>query len=272
MIGAILFLPLLLNSVLAFTDWSTFRSQIQWVSLRNFEAMARLNQILRPLGLTLAYAATVAIVQNLVALGLALLLERPTRANQLYRTLFFIPVLISPLAAGYVARGLLDPSGPLNEGLSLITSQDVSVAWLGIPDTAIFTVALIDAWKWLGFAMIVYLAGLASISRDLIDSAIVDGASQWQTFRLVKLPLLGPALTFNIVLTLIGSMNAFDIILSTTKGGPGDASTVLNIVMWRNFSTGLFANATAMSLMIMVLVLASSIPLIKFLRGREVQA
>ena len=264
--------PLLANLVLAFTDWSSFKNEIGVVGLRNFEDLAAQDLLVRPLLLTVTYAVVGMVAQNAVGLALALILEGANRVNVFFRSVFFTPVLLSSVAVGFVWRGYLAPSGPANAMLGALTASDVRIAWLAEPAFTIIVVSLIDAWKWFGFSTLIYIANLVAIPTELKDSARVDGANRWQLFWNVKRPLLGPALTFNITLTLIGAMSAFDVIMATTRGGPGTSTTVLNILMLRQYGNGLYGFATSTTLTVTLLVLIVAIPLITFLRRREVEA
>ena len=264
--------PLLVNLVLAFTDWSSFKNEIGVVGLRNFEDLAAQDLLVRPLLLTVTYAVVGMVAQNAVGLALALILEGANRVNVFFRSVFFTPVLLSSVAVGFVWRGYLAPSGPANAMLGALTGTDVRIAWLAEPAFTIIVVSLIDAWKWFGFSTLIYIANLVAIPTELKDSARVDGANRWQLFWNVKRPLLGPALTFNITLTLIGAMSAFDVIMATTRGGPGTSTTVLNILMLRQYGNGLYGFATSTTLTVTLLVLIVAIPLITFLRRREVEA
>jgi raffinose/stachyose/melibiose transport system permease protein len=262
--------PLIANLVLAFTDWSGYKSQIDFVGLQNFRDLAARDLILRPVLLTLTYAIVGMVSQTGLGLILALALERSSRINTFFRSAFFLPVLLSSVAVGFIWRGYLEPQGPFNALLGGLVGQDVSVAWLAEPAFTIVVVALIDAWKFVGFSTLVFIAGLIAIPTDLKEAARVDGATSWQVFRFVKWPLLGPAVTFNVVIALIGALSAFDTIMATTRGGPGTATTVLNVQMLRQYASGLYGFATSTSLTIAVLVVLISVPLIVYLRRREV--
>jgi raffinose/stachyose/melibiose transport system permease protein len=264
-------LPNALNLALGFTDWNAYRSDIRFNGLENFERLSRTGVLGNAIATTLTFALVTMTVQNTVALTLALGLERTTWLNGLLRTIFFIPVLLSPLATGYIFRGLLAPGGTLNAALSLLTGQPVRVAWLGEPDLALPILSLIQAWKGVGFTTLIYLAGLAAVPKELEEAARVDGASTRQVVTKVKLPLLAPALTANLVLTLIGSISAFDIVLATTRGGPGRSTTVLNLELYQQFANGLYGMATAVNLVVFALIVLAAVPLMVFLRRREVQ-
>ncbi|WP_077222943.1 carbohydrate ABC transporter permease [Rathayibacter sp. VKM Ac-2630] len=263
------FVPTLFNFVYAFTDWSSFKSAIGFVGVSNFVDLFQSGTLIQALRVTLVYAVLVAVFQNLFGLILALLFEKDTRVNRFARVMFFIPVIMSALAVGYVFQALLKPDGALNGILSFVTGQTVSTAWLGDTTWTIVVVALIHSWKWMGLSMLIYLAGLKTISGDVLEAARLDGSSWWQTFRDIRFPLIAPALTFNVATALLGSMNGFDIVQATTEGGPGGTTELLNIFIFRTFGQGLFAQATTMSLILFVAVALLAFPVIRILRRRE---
>jgi len=263
------FIPTLFNFIYAFTNWSSFKSAIGFTGLDNFITLFNSGTLLNSLRVTLVYAVLVAVFQNLFGLILALLLERDTRINRAVRVAFFIPVIMSALAVGYIFQALLKPEGALNGILSFVTGTDVSIAWLGDTTWTIVVVALVHAWKWMGLSMLIFLAGLKTINDDVLEAARLDGASWWATFREIRFPLLAPAVTFNVATALLGSMNGFDVVQATTEGGPGGTTELLNIYIFRTFGQGLFAQATTMSLVLFLAVAILAFPLIRMLRKRE---
>jgi len=268
-LGLFFFTPTIYNFVYAFTDWSSFKSEINPVGFSNFASLIGSGTLLSALRITLVYAVLVAVFQNLFGLLLALLLERDTRVNRLSRVMFFIPVVMSALAVGYIFQALLKPTGAFNQLLSVFTTEPVTIAWLGSTTWTIVVVALIHSWKWMGLSMLIYLAGLKTISEDVLEAARLDGASAWQTFRSIRFPLLAPAVTFNVATALLGSMNGFDIVQATTGGGPARSTELLNIFIYRTFGQGLFAQATTMSLVLFVAVALLAFPVVRTLRKRE---
>nr|WP_218904174.1 sugar ABC transporter permease [Allostreptomyces psammosilenae] len=263
------FLPTVFNLVYAFTDWSSFKSEINFVGLRNVSDLLGSGDLLASLRITVVYAVLVALFQNLFGLLLALLLERDTRVNRFARVMFFIPVVMSALAAGYVWQALLKPDGAVNGVLGALLGRDVTIGWLGSSTWTILVVALIHSWKWMGLAMLIYLAGLKTIPAETLEAARIDGASAWRTFRDIRFPLLAPAVTFGVATALLGSMNGFDIVQATTEGGPARSTELLNIFVFRTFGQGLFATATTMSLVLLLVVTVLAFPVIGMLRRRE---
>ncbi|MFF6879116.1 carbohydrate ABC transporter permease [Streptomyces sp. NPDC012474] len=255
--------PNLLNFYYPFTNWSSYHADIAFTGLDNFRTIADDGSLLRAIRTTLLYALLAAVFQNGFGLVLALLLEDDSRFNRFFRAVFFLPVLISALATGYVFQALLDQDGAVNSLLG------TDIPWLGSPTWTLVIVTLIHGWKWMGLAMLIYLAGLKGIPDDMLEAARIDGAGPWRTFWSVRWPMLAPAVTFNVTTALIGSMNTFDIVQATTGGGPAASTEVFNIYMFRIFGQGLYAQASAMSLVLFLVVVAVAIPLVVGLRRRE---
>jgi raffinose/stachyose/melibiose transport system permease protein len=262
--------PFLFNTVFAFVNWTSFSNRLSWAGLANFQYIWDLGVLGQAIKVTAIYALVVLIVENVVSLSLAVMLQRTSAVNSVFRTLFFVPVLISPLAAGYIWQAILSPNGPLNTLISAVIPGTFSYEWLGHPFSALICVASVEAWKWSGLTTLVYIAGLNSVPRSVLEAATVDGAGPWTRFWRVKAPLLGPAFTFNLVVTFVGALSAFDVVMSTTSGGPGNATTVLNVALFQQYDQGFFGNASALSLVVTGLVIASAVPLVTWLRRREV--
>jgi len=264
--------PFLANGVLSFTRWTGFSDEIRFNGLNNFRSLHQLGILGHATFVTVAFAVVTMLGQNVAGLALAKALARSDRANSVFRTVFFVPVLISPLAAGYIWAALLADDGPVNATIAALVPGGFTYEWLGHPVTALVAVGLIDAWKWSGLVTLVYISGLNGIPRTVLEASVLDGANAWRRFRSVEVPMLAPAFTFNIVLTLVGSFSALDVIFATTKGGPGDATTVLNVAVFSQYGQGLFGTSSALSFMIALLVIVVAVPLIWYLRKREVHA
>jgi raffinose/stachyose/melibiose transport system permease protein len=230
--------PTLFSFIYAFTDWSSFKSQINPVGFDNFVQLFQSGSLLADLRTTLIYAILVALFQNLFGLG-------------------------------YIFQALLKPAGALNGILGFFVGHPVTVAWLNNSVWTIVIVALIQAWKWMGLSMLIYLAGLKTISSDVLEAGRIDGAGWWATLTYIRFPLIAPAVTFNVATALLGSMNGFDVVQATTQGGPGGATEILNIFIFRTFGQGLFAQATTMSLILLIMISIVAVPVIRTLRRRE---
>jgi len=211
------------------------------------------------------------LIQNVFSLSMALALQRSTRVNGFFRSFFFLPVLVAPVAAGYIWGAILAPHGPLNRFIALF-HDGFDFAWLGHGASALISLAFVDAWKWSGLITLVYIAGLNNIPESLTEAAMVDGANAWQRFWRIRFRLLAPAFTFTVVVTMLGAINAYDLVAATTRGGPGTSTTVLNIALFNQYGSGFFGMASSLSLVVTVLVVLLGLPLIAYLRRREVEA
>ena len=261
--------PTVMNFVYAFTDWSAFKDTINYNGLQNFITLFSNGTLLKDIRITIVYAVCIAIFQNTFGLLLALLLEDDTHLNRFARVMFFIPVIMSALAVGYIWQAILKTGGALDQILSSVVGHSVVTGLLGSTTWAIVVVAAIQGWKWMGLSMLIFLAGLKTIDPDVLEAAKIDGANKFQIFRSIKFPLLAPAFTFNVATSLLGSLNGFDMVQAMTKGGPGGSTEILNIFVWRTFGQGLYSQSTTMILVLFILVAVIALPLIYFLRRRE---
>jgi len=183
----------------------------------------------------------------------------------------FFPVLVSAIGVGLTFTVLMNPEqGLINKSLALIGIS--GPAWLTDPSWALMSVALVDVWKGVGLATVIYIAGIVSIPHEYLEAARVDGASSFSTFWHVVLPLAKPATVTVIILSLIGGLRSFDLIWAMTKGGPGFTSDVIASVIYKQYQAGFYGLSTAGNVVLFVLVTAIILPLWYFLNRKEVEA
>lgn len=197
--------------------------------------------------------------QNTIGLGLATLLHRLTRFRRFFQTLYTLPYLVSPLVIGYLWSLMLSPLfGPVNALLKAVGLGEFARPWLGDPNTAIWVVVLVTAWQWIGFPILLYGAALGGVPQELNEAASLDGASEWQTFRSITLPLLVPAIGTVSVLTFIGAMEAFPIpyALGGSVGNPAGATDVMSLLFYRTAFESGATNALGTSSAIATLLFA----------------
>ena len=149
------------------------------------------------------------------------------------RLLFFAPYVIAEIIAGIVFQLMLVPDGMVDQVLESMGLGFMVQLWLADPDVVMYTLFVIISWKYFGFHMIIMLAGLQNIPREVEEAALVDGASRNQTIRHITLPLLGPTIRVSVFLSIIGALQLFDLVWATTKGGPVNASNTMAIYMYR---------------------------------------
>ena len=187
----------------------------------------------------LVFFAVHMVVQNSIGLALAVLLSLPALTGRnVYRTLIFLPTMLSVVIIGFIWQLILSPLWGIAKGaLSTFGLGGLFAPWLGLESTALVTVSLISVWQFVGIPMMLIYAALLNIPDDLVDAATVDGANQWHVFWYVKLPLILPTLGIVSILTFVGNFNAFDLIY-TIKGaiaGPNFATDILGTFFYRTF-------------------------------------
>ncbi|KAB2350094.1 carbohydrate ABC transporter permease [Actinomadura rudentiformis] len=209
------------------------------------------------------FAGVVVPVQTALALGLALILNRPLRAMPLFRTFVFMPVVFPMALVAVVWRLIYDraPDGVLNDLLSVLTFGHLTAHdWLGDPATALPAIMLLSIWQGVGFQMVIILAGLQSIPAELYEAAQMDGAGRWQRFRVVTLPGLRNTLIFVVMVTTMLSFRLFDQVYILTQGGPGNSTTTaMYEAVSTTFDGGDVGRAAAMTVVLFVIVLALTI-------------
>jgi raffinose/stachyose/melibiose transport system permease protein len=199
------------------------------------------------------------VLQIPFALGVALMLNRRFPGRAIFRLIFFAPYVISEVIAGVVWRLLLQPDGMVDGALTAVGMGSLYHPWLADPDTVLWALFVIISWKYFGFHMILMLAGLQGIPRELEEAAAIDGASRRQALRYVTLPLLGPTIRVSVFLSIIGALQLFDLVWVTTGGGPVDASNTMATYMvdwgFERFQLG-YGSAIAVILFVIALIVA----------------
>lgn len=241
------------------TNWSVYKPEISFVGFKNFETLFADKKIMAAIEHSIRYALLITIIQNALAILLAVWLNKKNAMAKVLRSIFFLPAVFSVLIVGHLFKYIMTsaPSGPLNHIIRLLGGSPVN--WIGDPTLALYSVLLSQVWQWTGWAMVIYTANIKSIDASLFEAAIIDGASRAQTFWRVTLPLMYPAASFNVLMSLIGGLKMFDAVFAMTKGGPGYASeTIMTTMISTGFNVGRNAYACAFAMVFFVLVFALS--------------
>jgi raffinose/stachyose/melibiose transport system permease protein len=266
-IYAIFFItPTITSFYFSFTRWDLFTST--WIGLKNYQTFIHEQALITGFVNTLIYAVLTSGLKVVLGMAFAIVLTSKIIARGYLRSVIFFPVLVSTIGVGLTFTVLMDPEkGLINNALAVVGIN--GPGWLTDPNLALISVALVDIWKGVGLATVIYIAGLVSIPHDYYEAARVDGASSWEVFRNIMLPLSRPAIASVITLSLIGGLRSFDLIWAMTKGGPGFASDVVASVIYKQYQAGFFGLSTAGSVVLFLLVTIIVVPLTWWLNRGE---
>jgi len=242
--------------VLSLSDWTFGAPTLAWIGLANYRELWGDRVFWQSLRNTLAYVAFTVPTAVFLGLAVAMLIEAGHSLKGLYRTLFFLPVTSTLLAMALVFQFAFHPTvGLVNKTFAFVGLPTTD--WLKNPDTALYALGVMGIWQAVGLNMVLFLAGLKAIPKELYEAAAVDGAdSAWERFRRVTWPMLGPALVFVVTITAIRSFQVFDTVAVLTEGGPNKASSVLLYQMYQEgFSFLRSAYAAALTCVFLAFVL-----------------
>jgi raffinose/stachyose/melibiose transport system permease protein len=259
--------PTALAFYFSLTRWTLFDAV--FIGLENYRDFLSDPQLISGLRNTIIYAVLTSGFKVVFGLLLATLLTSGLWFQTLLRSIIFFPVLVSTVAVGITFSVLMQPStGLINTVLGAVGLPQPN--WLGNPNLALFSVALVDIWKGVGLATVIFIAGILSIPVEYFEAARLEGGN-WVRFRHVILPLARNATFTVILLSFIGGLRSFDLIWTMTKGGPGFASDVLTSVIYKMYQAGFYGLSTAGNVVLFVLVAIIVYPLMRFFHRRELE-
>jgi ABC-type sugar transport system permease subunit len=252
--------PLLTSFYFSMLRWNGIDPP-KFIWFQNFQRILVDEQVAFALWHNVHYALGTVTGKIVLSLILALLLNNELRGRAFYRTGLFLPVVMSFVVVGILWIWMFDTRvGMINSLLRLLGLSSATQDWLGDTKIAMWSLILVDIWKWYGFHMVIFLAGLQTIPLELYESAMIDGASRWNQFWSITLPMLRPVMLVNVTLSLMGAFNVFDIPFIMTEGGPANSTQVMaTLVYIRGFKFYNFGYASALSvvLFLVVIVVAS---------------
>ncbi|WP_337271386.1 carbohydrate ABC transporter permease [Oryzifoliimicrobium ureilyticus] len=264
----VLFLvPTVASFYFSLTRWDLFDSV--FIGVDNFVQFFKEPFLIQGLVNTIIFGFLTSGAKVVLGLLLAVLLTSGLYGQGFLRTLIFFPVLVSTIGIGLTFAELMHPTrGAINVALEAIGIE--GPGWLTNPTLALFSVALVDIWKGVGLATLIYIAGLAAISPDYYEAAKIDGATRSQQFWRVTVPLVRPATITVVTLSLISGLRTFDIIWAMTGGGPGFSSDVLASVVYKQYQAGFYGLSTAGNVMLFLMIAILVLPLTYWLNKREI--
>ncbi|MCA0754779.1 sugar ABC transporter permease [Paenibacillus sp. N4] len=268
-----LLIPTLGGMFYSFTDWNGLNRTYEFIGFGNFaEALIEDPDFIHSLLFTLKYVLFMIVLQNVFALGLAVFIETRSRSKGFFRTIFFMPNMISTIISAFMWTFVFAQVLPQLAEKTALTFLDQS--WIGDPNVSFFSILIVSLWNGVGYMMIIYLAGLQGVPQSLKEAALIDGATPFQTFLNVTLPMITHAITICFFLTLNGAFKVFEVVYGLTGGGPGRSTQVITMNIYEEaFSNNFrYGYASAKSVILFVIILIFTFIQIQVMKKREVEA
>ncbi|MHB9145003.1 MAG: carbohydrate ABC transporter permease [Symbiobacteriia bacterium] len=275
----VIIIPFVLGAYYSFTNWTGISgTAVKWVGLRNFQLILEDTRFFYSFGLTAVYAAVSMVVINAVAFSLALLVTQELKFKNIYRTGFFLPNLIGGLVLGYIWQFVFNAALPAIGGA--LHSRFLQQSMLSEPKTAFLALIFVYSWQYAGYIMMIYIAALQNVPRELTEAAAIDGAGTWERLRHITLPMIAPAFTVATFLTLVNSFKMYDVNVSLTNGLPsaefaGQAVFGTELVAMNIYNTAFalnqMARGQAKAVIFFIVLVVVSLIQVYFNKKREVE-
>ncbi len=260
--------PVALAAVYSLYNWNALGPLERFIGLDNYVRALTDPLFLTAIGNNFTILIASILIQGPLAISIALLLNRKLRGRGVIRALIFVPYVLAEVIAGLSWKLLLSPRGGVNALLEAMGLGEFTQPWLANPDIALWVMFSILTWKYLGFAILLMLAGLQGVPEELSEAAAIDGASWWQIQTRITLPLLGPTIRIWIFLSMIGSLQLFDMVWVTTKGGPVGATNTMAVYMIQ-YGQGQYGYGSAIAVILFVISLAVALVYQRFAMRRD---
>ena len=268
-----LLIPMIGAAYYSLTDWTPFSNTYNFVGFGNYiEAFRDDVGFRQAFFLTLRFTAVIFVLQNVIALGLALLIETKMRSKPFFRTIFFLPNMLSLIISALMFRFIFTNAFPELGQTNIFAF--LNQEWLGNPTVSFWSIVIVTLWSGVGYMMIIYIAALQGVPKSLTEAAMIDGANAFQRLRSVTIPMIMHAITICSFLTLNSAFQVFDVVFRLTGGGPGRSTQVIALNIFEeafsnNFRYG-YANAKAMILFLVILII--TLIQTSILKKKEVEA
>lgn len=251
-------LPLVFTIRYSFYNWTNFSPDVFFVGLNNYKKLFSDITIIGGIKNSLTYAFFTVLLQNLISLPVAVVLNSKFKGKNFFRAIFFCPAVLSTLVVGYLWKYILSASdfGFVNQILNRLGVGTVN--FLGNGKLALASIIFTQVWQWFGWSMVIYLGNLQSISDDLYEAASIDGASTLRRFWHITIPGLAPAIKIDLVTGIISGLKVFDVVLSMTNGGPAHKTDTILSLMFAKFSEGNYGYASSFGIMFLIVSMALS--------------
>lgn len=265
--------PLLQLFYYSVTDFNGINYDFNFVGFKNFSKVLSNGTLTNSMKNTLIYAVFTVVLSNLIGLGIAMALNTRIRFKGLFRTCAYFPALFSAIVVGFIWSYVYMPgSGMIGSLMNLAGLNGDTFNPLGNFRTALYAIAFVEIWKGFGTTMIIYLAGLQTVDESLLEAGRIDGCTEWQLIRRIKLPLISSTITINVILSVIAGLKAFDYSFIMTNGGPGKSTKTLMYQVYETAFTDMkMGRASAFSVLAFALIIAITVLMLFYMNKREVE-
>lgn len=255
------------------TNFNGINSDYDYVGFKNYLTLLKDGSMINAIKNTLIYAVVVVVLNNLLGLVIAMALNVKLKGKALFRTVSYIPALFSAIVVGFIWSYVYMPdSGMIASVMKAVRLDGSSFNVLGNYKTALYAIAMVEVWKGFGSTMIIYLAGLQTVDDSLLEAGKIDGCSEWQLIRKIKLPLISATVTINVILAVIGGLKAFDYSFIMTNGGPGKSTNTLMFSIYRiAFNDQMMGKASAFSVAAFAVIILITVFMLFYMNKREVE-
>jgi len=266
-----LVIPIILAFGMSFTKWNGI-GKMKFVGLKNYGMMFKDARIGNATVNTLVITLAVVIVVNVLGLLFAMMLNKTSKRTSIFRTIFFLPFILSGVAISFVWKSILSYTGVLNSILVSLGLDSWVVNVFAEKKSAIIAIIVVEIWRTLGYHMVLYLAALQTVPAELYEAGTVDGCTRWDKFKSITLPMIVPGATVSILMSIINELRVYDIVKVMTDGGPGyDTETIVYNIVANGFNKGIMGYASAIAVVLFVVIGAISVVSMKLSNKLEVQ-
>ncbi len=265
--------PVLQLFYYSITDFNGIDYNFDFVGMKNYAKVLTNGTLVNSMKNTLVYAVVTVCLSNFIGLSVAMILNTKIKLKGLFRTCSYFPALFSAIVVGFIWSYVYMPgAGMIASLVSMLGGNGTAFNPLGNYHTALFAIAMVEIWKGFGTTMIIYLAGLQTVDESLIEAAGIDGCTQWQQIRYVKLPLISSTITINVILSVIAGLKAFDYSFIMTNGGPGKSTKTLMFQVYETaFMDQKMGRASAFSVLAFAFIILITVLMLIYMNKKEVE-
>lgn len=266
-------MPVFQMLLYSFTNFNGVNYDYDFVGFKNYIKIFSNGTLVNSVKVTLIYAVIIVALSNLIGLGAALILNTKIRGKGFFRTCAYFPALFSAIVVGFIWSYVYMPSsGMIASIMTALGFDGSSFNPLASFTWALLAIAIVEVWKGFGTTMIIYLAGLQTVDESLLEAGRIDGCTEWQLTRLIKLPLISATITINVILSVIGGLKAFDFSFIMTNGGPGKSTKTLMFQIYEMaFNEQKMGRASALSIVSFLFIIVITVIMLYFMNKREVE-